>query len=48
MIGSRCINRINFYKCVLSHITFNSEDGDHKPVGYNNEMISFTCQLFKT
>ena len=32
---------------VLSHITFYFEDDDHKPVDFNNETISFTCQLFK-
>ena len=34
-------------KSVLSHITFYLEDDDHKPVNFNNETISFTCQLFK-
>ena len=34
-------------KSVLSHITFYSEDDDHKPVDFNNETISFTCQLCK-
>ena len=34
-------------KSVLSHITFYFEDDDHKPVGFNNEMISFTCQMIK-
>ena len=34
-------------KSVLSHITFYFEDDDHKLVDYNNETISFTCQLFK-
>ena len=37
--------RIN--KSVLSHITFYSEDDDHKPVDFNNETKSFTCQLIK-
>ena len=32
-------------KSVLSHITFYLEDNDHKPVGFHNETISFTCQL---
>ena len=32
---------------VLSHITFYFEDDDHKPVDFNNETISFTCQLIK-
>ena len=31
-------------KSVLSHITFYIEDDDHKPVDFNNETISFTCQ----
>ena len=34
-------------KSVLSHITFYFEDDDHKPVYFNNETISFTCQLIK-
>ena len=34
-------------KSVLSHITFYFEDDDHKPVGFNGETISFTCQLIK-
>ena len=34
-------------KSVLSHITFFFEDEDHKPVDFNNETISFTCQLVK-
>ena len=34
-------------KSVLSHITFYSEDDDHKTVDFNNETISFTCQLIK-
>ena len=34
-------------KTVLSHITFYFEDDDHKPVDFNNETISFTCQLIK-
>ena len=33
-------------KSVLSHITFYLDD-DHKPVDFNNETISFTCQLIK-
>ena len=32
---------------VLSHKTFYFEDDDHKPVDFNNETISFTCQLIK-
>ena len=34
-------------KSVLSLTTFYFEDDDHKPVDFNNEMISFTCQLIK-
>ena len=34
-------------KSVLSHITFYFEDDDYKPVDFNNETISFTCQLVK-
>ena len=34
-------------KSVLSHITFYFEDDDHKLVDFNNETISFTCQLVK-
>ena len=34
-------------KPVLSHITFYFEDDDHKPVGFNGETISFTCQLIR-
>ena len=34
-------------KSVLSHITFYFEDDDRKPVDFNNETISFTCQLIK-
>ena len=34
-------------KSVLSHITFYFEDDDHKPVDFNGETISFTCQLVK-
>ena len=41
----KLFKRIN--KSVLSHITFYFEDDDHKPVDFNNEMISFTCQLIK-
>ena len=32
---------------VLSLITFYLEDDDHKPVGFNGETISYTCQLIK-
>ena len=34
-------------KSVLSHITFNFEDDNHKSVDFNGETISFTCQLIK-
>ena len=34
-------------KRVLSHITFYLEDDEYKPVDFNNEIISFTCQLIK-
>ena len=34
-------------KSVLSLITFYLEDDDHKPVDFNGETISFTCQLIK-
>ena len=34
-------------KSVLSHITFYIEDDDHKPVDFNGETVSFTCQLRK-
>ena len=43
--------RIKLFKkvnqSILSHITFYFEDDDHKPVDFNNETISFTCQLIK-
>ena len=32
-------------KSVLSRITFYFEDDDHKPVDFDGETISFTCQL---
>ena len=34
-------------KSVLSHITFYLEDDDYKPIDFNNEIVSFTCQLIK-
>ena len=34
-------------KSVLSHITFYFEDDDYKPIDFNNEIVSFTCQLIK-
>ena len=43
--------RIKLFKkvneSVLSHITFCLEDDDYKTVDFNNETISFTCQLIK-
>ena len=42
---SKLFKKIN--KSVLSHITFYSEDDDRKKVDFNNETVSFTCQLFK-
>ena len=32
-------------KSVLSRISFYLEDDDHKPVDFNNEAITFSCQL---
>ena len=37
----------NINKSVLSHISFYLEDDDYKPVNFNGEAISFTCQLIK-
>ena len=34
-------------KSVLSHIRFYLEDDDYKPIDFNGETISFTCQLIK-
>ena len=34
-------------KSVLSHITFYFEDDDYKPVDFNIDTVSFTCQLIK-
>ena len=34
-------------KSVLSHINFYFEDDDHKPVEFNGETVSFTCQLIE-
>ena len=34
-------------KSILSHITFYLEDDDYKSVDFNNETISFACQLIK-
>ena len=43
--------RIKLFKKIInsvpSHITFYLEDDDHKPVDFNNETKSFTCQLVK-
>ena len=43
--------RIKLFKkinnSILSRITFYFADDDHKPVDFNNETISFTCQLIK-
>ena len=43
--------RVKLFKKInksgLSHITFYFEDDDHKPVDFNGETISFTCQLIK-
>ena len=39
--------RVKLFKSVLSHITFYFEDDDHKSIDFNNETISFTCQLIK-
>ena len=34
-------------KSVPSHITFYFEDDDRKPVDFDGETVSFTCQLIK-
>ena len=43
--------RIKLFKKVnklfLSHINFYFEDDDYKPLDFNNETVSFTCQLIK-
>ena len=43
--------RIELFKkvnnSVLSHISFYFEDDDHKPVDFNGETVSFTCQFIK-
>ena len=41
----KLFKRIN--KRVLSHLLFYLEDVDYKPVDFNNETVSFTCQLIK-
>ena len=33
---------------VLSHITFDLEVDDHKPVDFKRETLSFTCQFVKS
>ena len=42
---------IKFFKkvnnSILSHIRFYLEDDDYKPVDFNGETISFTCELIK-
>ena len=43
--GIKLFKKIN--KSILSHITFYFEDDDHKPVDFNNDTVSFTCQLIK-
>ena len=35
----------NVTKSILSKIRFYLEDDDYKPVDFNGETISFTCQL---
>ena len=37
-----------FKKTILSHITFNREDGNHKQLDFKGRRITFTCQLIKT
>ena len=44
-VGSDLFEKIN--KSVLSHIKLYLQDGDHKHVDFNEETISFTCQLIK-
>ena len=41
----KLFKRIN--KSVLSHLTFYLEFEGYKPVDFNNEIVSFTCQLIK-
>ena len=36
-----------FKKSVLSHIAVYSEDDGHKLVNFNEETMSFTCQVVK-
>ena len=42
---NKLFKKIN--ESVLSHITFYLEYDDHKPVDWNRETISFTCQIVK-
>ena len=35
------------HKSVLSHVTIYHEDDDHKPLEFNGETVSFTCQLIR-
>ena len=37
----------NINQSVLSHVSFYLENGVYKPVEFNNETISFTCQLVR-
>ena len=41
----KLVKKINI--SVLSHISFYSEDDDYKPIDFNIEIVSFTCQLIK-
>ena len=34
-------------KSVFSHLTLYLEDDDYKPLDFNGEILSFTCQLIK-
>ena len=34
--------------CVLSHINFYVESDDYKPLDFNGETITITCQLVET
>ena len=44
-LGIKQFKRTN--ESVLSQILFYLEDDYHKPVGFDNEILSFTCQLNK-
>ena len=42
--------RVKLFKEIqpfLSHFTFYLEDNDHKPIDFNGEITSFTCQIIK-